>query len=163
MGVSSRDVTVPESEDMVWMRRALALADHAGQQDEVPIGAVVVRDGIEIGVGWNTPISQNDPTAHAEINALRMAASAVGNYRLPDSTLYVTVEPCVMCAGAILNARVQRLVFGAYEPKTGALGSVLDIIGAEHNLHKLVCTAGVLADEASQRLQSFFRAKRERS
>ena len=151
---------MPESEDIEWMRRALVLADHAARHDEVPVGAVLVRDGVEIGAGWNCPISRNDPTAHAEINALRMAATALGNYRLPDSTLYVTVEPCVMCAGAILHARVRRLVFGAHEPKSGAAGSVLDIIGAERNLHHISCTAGVLADEAGEKLQTFFRAKR---
>ena len=162
MGVSSSRPEV-QSEDVEWMRRALILADRAAELDEVPIGAVLVCNGVEVGTGWNTPISQNDPTAHAEINALRMAAGAQSNYRLPGSTLYVTVEPCVMCAGAIINARIQRLVFGAHEPKTGAAGSVFDIIGAKGNLHQLSCTAGVLADEASRKLQTFFRAKRERS
>ena len=161
MGVSSSNPGV-QGEDIVWMRRALTLADHAAELNEVPIGAVVVCDGVEVGTGWNTPISQNDPTAHAEINALRMAAGALGNYRLPDSTLYVTVEPCVMCAGAIINARIQRLVFGAHEPKTGAAGSVFDIIGAKGNLHQLSCVSGVLVEEAGHKLQMFFRVKRER-
>ena len=162
MGVSSSNPEV-KGEDIVWMRRALILADRAAALDEVPIGAVLVCDGVEVGSGWNTPISQNDPTAHAEINALRVAAGVQGNYRLPGSTLYVTVEPCVMCAGAIINARVQRLVFGAHEPKTGAAGSVFDIIGANGNFHQLSCTSGVLAEEAGHKLQQFFRAKRERS
>lgn len=149
------------SDDLSWMRRALALADEAQCRDEVPIGAVLVRDGVEIGAGWNSPISTNDPTAHAEINALRMAAASKENYRLPNSILYVTVEPCVMCAGALLHARVGRVVFGAYEPRTGAAGSAFDIVGAAGHLHRMGCTAGVLADDARQKLQQFFRAKRE--
>ena len=158
--VSDGEDLVPE--DIGWMRRALALADEAGRCDEVPIGAVLVRDGIEIGAGWNSPIACNDPTAHAEINALRKAAATMENYRLPDSVLYVTVEPCVMCAGAIVHARISRVVFGAFEPRTGAAGSVVDIIGAPENLHHMSCTGGVLADEASEKLKTFFREKRTR-
>jgi len=149
------------ADDLKWMRRALALADEAQRRNEVPIGAVLVRDGMEIGIGWNSPISSNDPTAHAEINALRMAAANLGNYRLPNSVLYVTVEPCVMCAGALVHARVGRLVFGANEPRSGAAGSVFDIVGAPSHLHEMSFTAGVLADDARRKLQRFFRAKRE--
>ena len=154
--------TVTDAEDTKWMQRALVLADQAARLDEVPIGAVLVRDGVEIGVGWNSPISSSDPTAHAEINALRDAAAALANYRLPGAVLYVTLEPCVMCAGAVLHARLSRLVFGAPEPRTGAAGSVFDIIGARENLHHMNCTGGVLAEQSGEKLTTFFRAKRVR-
>ncbi len=147
--------------DLRWMRHALALAHEAECHGEVPVGAVLIRDGEVLGEGWNRPIGTSDPTAHAEIVALRRAAAAVGNYRLPDSTLYVTLEPCVMCAGAIIHARVARVVFGAFDPKGGAAGSVFDILGTERLNHRVAVEGGLLAEESGELLRSFFRRKRE--
>jgi tRNA(adenine34) deaminase len=146
-----------------WMQRALALADRAAAEGEVPVGAVVVRGGNIIGEGWNCPIAAQDPSAHAEIQALRAAARNVGNYRLPGSRLYVTLEPCAMCAGAIVHARVQRLVYGTRDPKGGACGSVFDLLPSDSRFnHRTDCTGGILADACSARLTSFFRARRAR-
>jgi tRNA(adenine34) deaminase len=143
-----------------WMEAALALARQAQARGEVPVGAVVVRDGAIIGRGGNAPIAANDPTAHAEIAALREAARALGNYRLPECDLYVTIEPCAMCAGAILHARIRRLVFGARDPKTGACGSVVDLF-AERRLNHHTTVTGDIASEACGRLLSdFFVARR---
>lgn len=143
------------------MREALALADRAAAEGEVPVGAVVVRDGAVIGRGWNRPIGGHDPTAHAEIEALRDAAQRVGNYRLPGATLYVTLEPCPMCAGAIVHARVARVVFGAADPRTGAAGSVFDLLPSDRRFnHRTLCDGGVLAQESGERLRTFFRARR---
>ncbi|AOU99626.1 tRNA-specific adenosine deaminase [Acidihalobacter yilgarnensis] len=142
------------------MRRALTLADKAGDSGEVPVGAILVRDRQVLGEGWNQPVGTHDPTAHAEILALRAAARAVGNYRLMGSTLYVTLEPCSMCAGAMLHARISRVVFGAYDPRTGAAGSVFDTLQSPHNLHGLEVKGGVLADLAAERLKAFFLARR---
>jgi len=143
-----------------WMEEALALARDAQARGEVPVGAVVIKDGAIIGRGGNTPIAANDPTAHAEIAALREAGRALGNYRLPDCDLYVTIEPCAMCAGAILHARIRRLVFGARDPKTGACGSVVDLF-AERRLNHHTTVAGDIAGEACGRLLSdFFVARR---
>ena len=147
-------------DDLHFMRRALALAQEAERQGEVPVGAVVVLEGEIVGEGFNAPISEHDPTAHAEIRALRAAARRLGNYRLPGTTLYVTLEPCVMCAGAMIHARIQRLVYGARDPKTGAAGSVFHIADSEQHNHRLAITGGVLADESAELLQSFFRARR---
>ena len=143
-----------------WMKRALGLAQRAQAMDEVPVGAVVVKDDQVIGEGWNQPIAARDPTAHAEIVALRAAAQALGNYRLNDTTLYVTLEPCVMCAGAILNARVPRVVFGAYDPKAGAAGSLVDILGSDQFAHRPEVMGGVLDQECSAVLTSFFSVRR---
>jgi tRNA(adenine34) deaminase len=126
----------------------------------VPVGAIVVRGDRIIGRGGNTPIAHSDPTAHAEIVALREAARATGNYRLPDCTLYVTIEPCVMCAGAILHARVRELVFGARDPKTGACGSVIDVFAESRLNHHATVTSGIRADECAALLQDFFAARR---
>lgn len=142
------------------MRRALDLADRAEEAGEVPVGAVVVLDGCEIGAGWNAPISRCDPTAHAEVVALRDAATRVGNYRLPGATLYVTMEPCPMCAGAIVQARLARVVFGARDPRAGSAGSVFDLLDSPHLNHRAECVAGVCGDEAGERLRRFFRARR---
>jgi tRNA(adenine34) deaminase len=143
-----------------WMEEALALARQAQARGEVPVGAVVVKDGAIIGCGGNAPIAANDPTAHAEIAALREAARALGNYRLPDCDLYVTLEPCAMCAGAILHARIRRLVFGARDPKTGACGSIVDLF-AEPRLNHHTTVTGDIAGEACGRLLSdFFVARR---
>lgn len=158
MPVSER---APEDRDAAFMREALALADAAARAGEVPVGAVVVRDGEIIGRGFNAPISSHDPTAHAEIAALRDAASRVGNYRLPGCELFVTIEPCAMCAGAILHARIARLVFGASDPKTGACGSVVDLFAEARLNHHATVAGGILADECGATVTRFFEAKRE--
>jgi tRNA(adenine34) deaminase len=151
----------PEAVDVRFMREALALAAHAAAEGEVPVGAVLVRDGMVIGRGWNRPISSHDPTAHAEITALRDAARRVGNYRLPGSTLYVTLEPCPMCAGAIVHARVARVVYGARDPRTGAAGSVFDLLPSDGRFnHRTACEGGVLEAVCGERLRAFFRARR---
>ncbi len=147
-------------EDQHWMRKALALAQRGAVADEVPVGAVLVLDGEIIGEGFNQPISAKDPSAHAEIVALRAAARKLGNYRLPETRLYSTLEPCPMCAGAIIHARVECLVFGARDEKWGACGSLLDIPGCGGLNHKLQVRGGVLADESAQLLRKFFKAKR---
>jgi len=146
--------------DQFWMQRSLELAQRAEADGEVPVGAVIVMDNEIIGAGWNRPIAGHDPTAHAEINALRAAASQLGNYRLCATTLYVTLEPCVMCAGAIIQARVARVVYGATDPKTGAAGSVFAILGTERLNHRVEVTGGILAAESGALLQDFFRNKR---
>ena len=142
------------------MREALALAAQAAAAGEVPVGAVVVRDGRVIGRGYNRPISSHDPTAHAEIVALREAASAEANYRLPGAELYVTLEPCAMCVGAMVHARLARVVFGATDPKTGACGSLVDLPGIAHWNHHGVFTGGVLAAECGELLRRFFAERR---
>jgi tRNA(adenine34) deaminase len=153
-------VIPPSSEDERWIREALALARVAQARGEVPVGAIIVRDGVIVGRGGNAPIAANDPTAHAEIAALREAAATLGNYRLPDCDLYVTLEPCAMCAGAIMHARVRRLVFGARDPKTGACGSIVDLFGDARLNHHTVVTADVLAPECGALLSAFFAARR---
>ncbi|MEI2779969.1 MAG: tRNA adenosine(34) deaminase TadA [Candidatus Competibacter sp.] len=151
----------PDAErDHRWMRQALALAELAAAAGEVPVGAVLVRGDEAIGEGWNRPIGARDPTAHAEVVALRMAAARTGNYRLVDSTLYVTLEPCPMCAGAIVHARVARVVFGAADPRTGAAGSVFDLLQAEALNHRAEVRGEVLAEECGALLRAFFRARR---
>jgi tRNA(adenine34) deaminase len=143
-----------------WMEEALALARQAQARGEVPIGAVVIKDRAIIGRGGNAPIAANDPTAHAEIAALREAARALGNYRLPDCDLYVTLEPCAMCAGAILHARIRRLVFGARDPTTGACGSVIDLFADRRLNHHTTVTGDVTADACGRLLSDFFVARR---
>jgi tRNA(Arg) A34 adenosine deaminase TadA len=143
------------------MRRALLLAERGRErEDEVPVGAVIVRDGIKLAEGWNRNITLNDPTAHAEIVALRRAARKLHNYRVPGTTLYVTLEPCAMCAMALVHARVARVVFAASDPRTGAAGSVFDLLGSPRHNHRVEITSGVLADEAGRMLRDYFRAKR---
>jgi len=142
------------------MRRALELARAAEASGEVPVGAVVVKDGAIVAEGWNRPIASNDPTAHAEINALRAAGAALGTYRLTGTTLYVTLEPCAMCASAMVHARVARLVFAATDPRAGAAGSVFNIVQHSALNHRVECTAGVLAEECSALLRGFFLARR---
>ena len=144
----------------VWMNEALALANLAQERGEVPVGAVVVREGMIIGRGGNAPIAANDPTAHAEIAALRDAARALGNYRLPDCDLYVTLEPCIMCAGAIMHARIRRLVFGARDPKTGACGSVVDVFAERCLNHHTTVIGDVRSEPCSKLLSDFFAARR---
>ena len=149
--------------DEIFMREALALAREAAVFDEVPVGAVLVLDGAVVGRGFNQPIRRADPTAHAEIMALRDAATRLGNYRLPGSTLYVTLEPCVMCTGAIMHARVARVVFGAHDPKTGAAGSVIDLYAENRLNHHADIAGGVLAEECGGLLSGFFAARRGRT
>ncbi len=148
------------SDDAQWMARALELARYAADAGEVPVGAVVVRDGVLLGEGWNRPIAAHDPSAHAEINALRAAGQAAGAYRLPGATLYVTLEPCFMCAGAMLHARIRRLVFGASDPKTGACGGHFDLLALPGHNHRIERTSGVHEAAAAGLLREFFRARR---
>ncbi len=155
------DKSEQESLDIFWMQYALELANRAESEGEVPVGAIVVYDEQVIGEGWNSPISDNDPTAHAEIMALRSAAKKINNYRLLDTTLYVTLEPCIMCAGAIIHSRVKRVVYGAKDPKAGAAESAFEILGTDCLNHQVEVTRGVLASECGQVLTDFFRRKRK--
>ncbi len=154
-----------ETTDEHWMRHALALAERAEREDdEIPVGAVLVSaDGELLGEGWNRNIVEQDPSAHAEIVALRAAGRRLGNHRLIGTTLYVTLEPCAMCAMAMIHARVARLVFGAADPKTGACGSVFDLIDDPRHNHRIEVLGGVLGDEAGRRLTNYFRRKRGKS
>ncbi len=149
------------AEDERFLREALALAREAQRLGEVPVGAVVAAGGRVVGRGWNSPVSRVDPTAHAEIIALREASSAIGNYRLPEATLYVTLEPCVMCAGALICARIQRLVFGARDLRYGAVRSKFRIADSDLLNHRVEVTEGVLAAECTVLLQRFFHGKRD--
>lgn len=142
------------------MREAIDLARVGGTQGEVPVGALVVLDGEVIGAGYNAPISSHDPTAHAEIQAMRAAAEHIGNYRLVGASLYVTLEPCAMCAGAMMHARIARVVFGAADPKTGACGSVVDLFAEQRLNHHAEVIGGVLAGECAEVLKGFFQARR---
>ena len=150
-----------DARDIHWMQHALALARRAEAEGEVPVGAVVVRDDQLLGEGWNRPIADTDPTAHAEIVALRAAARAVGNYRLPRATLYVTLEPCLMCTGAMVHARIERLVFGASDPKRGAAGGMFDAFDIPGLNHRVAVEGGALATECAGLLQEFFRRRRD--
>ncbi len=147
--------------DEMFMREALVQAQYAEAAGEVPVGAVVVRDGGIIATGFNCPISGHDPTAHAEIMALRNAAAVCRNYRLPDCELYVTLEPCAMCVGAMIHARLKRVVFGAYDPKTGACGSVIDLFMQKELNHHTTVTGGILQDDCSAMLKAFFAERRK--
>lgn len=153
--------TFQDAEDARYMREALELARQGGEAGEVPVGAVVVLDGEIVGRGYNQPISSHDPTAHAEVVALRDAAARLGNYRLVGCTLYVTMEPCVMCAGAILHARVARVVYGAREYKTGAHGSIIDVFAEPRLNYHCDVAGGVLADECAALISGFFEARRQ--
>ena len=146
--------------DEAFMREALALARQAGAAGEVPVGAVVVKDGKVIGQGYNAPISSRDPTAHAEVRALREASARLENYRLVGCDLYVTLEPCAMCAGAIMHARIRRVIYGAADPKTGACGSVVDLFAERRLNHHTEVTSGVLAAECGALLSVFFAGRR---
>lgn len=155
VGVEQQEV------DARWMRYALDLAARAADEGEVPVGALLVRDGEILGEGWNRPILAHDATAHAEIQALRAAGRHAGNYRLPGTILYVTLEPCVMCAGAIIHARVAEVVYGAADPKAGACGSVFDLLPSDQRFnHRTNCRGGVLAEACGDLLRAFFRARR---
>ena len=150
----------PEARDEAYMHRALELARHAEEAGEVPVGALVVLNDEIIGEGWNQPIVAHDPTAHAEIVALRAAAVRMRNYRLPAAVLYVTLEPCAMCAGAMVHARVARVVYGAADPKSGAAGSVFNLLESSVLNHRAQVTRGVLAEECGEMLRKFFVARR---
>ncbi|MFI8416634.1 tRNA adenosine(34) deaminase TadA [Serratia sp. NPDC078593] len=150
-----------EYNDDYWMRQALTLALRAQQEGEVPVGALLVLDNQVIGEGWNRPIGHHDPTAHAEIMALRQGGAVIQNYRLLNATLYVTLEPCVMCAGAMVHSRIRRLVYGASDEKTGAAGSLIDILRHPGMNHQIEIVSGVLADECAATLSNFFRLRRE--
>jgi tRNA(adenine34) deaminase len=158
--VVGQDAMAGNAEDEAWMNRALQLAGQAAAAGEVPVGAVVVLDGKEIGAGFNAPISGCDPTAHAEIRALRDAAARVGNYRLSGATLYVTLEPCTMCVGAIVHSRVSRLVYGAAEPKAGAVESARKTLDEPHLNWRVESVGGVLADQCSHVISEFFTRRR---
>ena len=146
--------------DELWMEEALRCAQRALEEGEVPVGAVVVRDGQILGRGWNRNITGSDPTAHAEITALRETAAGVGNHRLEDCELFVTMEPCAMCAGAMVHARIRRLVYGADDPKAGAVRSVMQVLNHPQMNHKVEVRSGVLAGRSSEVLQTFFRSRR---
>jgi tRNA(adenine34) deaminase len=147
--------------DELFMREALTLASVAEGRGEVPVGAIVVKDGVVIGRGYNRPISSHDPSAHAEIIAMRDAAATIGNYRLTGCALFVTLEPCVMCAGAIMHARIARIVFGARDPKTGACGSVVNLFAEARLNHHAVVEGGVLEGDCSAELSAFFSRRRK--
>jgi tRNA(adenine34) deaminase len=151
------------STEQSYMQIALALAQLAAQNGEVPVGAVVVKDGVIIGRGSNSPIGSHDPSAHAEINAMRDAAQHLGNYRLVDCTLYVTLEPCAMCSGAIQHARIAKLVYGASDPKTGACGSVINLMTEPKLNHHTEVSGGILATECASVLSAFFAARRKKA
>lgn len=151
---------IDSATDEHWMRQALALATRGAELGEVPVGALVVRDGEVIGEGWNQPISGHDPTAHAEVVAMRDAAARLGNYRLTGATLYVTIEPCTMCFGALMHARIARLVYGATEPRAGTCVSQLRLPEQTFYNHRVVVTGGVLADDSAALLRGFFARKR---
>lgn len=151
---------MPVPSDADYMREALALARDAAARGEVPVGALIVRGGEVLGTGANHPIHSHDPTAHAEIEALRSAGRRVGDYRLNEATLYVTLEPCIMCAAALVHARISRLVFGAWDPKAGGAGSIADIFGIRELNHRVDVFGGVLAEDCGSLLSEFFRARR---
>lgn len=157
---SPLETQVSHNNDEYWMRHALTLAQRAWDEGEVPVGAVLVLGDQVIGEGWNRPIGHHDPTAHAEIMALRQGGKVLENYRLIDATLYVTLEPCTMCAGAMVHSRIGRLVFGARDEKTGAAGSLLDVLGHPGMNHRIAVSEGVLAPECAAMLSEFFRQRR---
>ncbi len=150
------------AQDEKWMRHALTLAHKAADLGEVPVGAVLVKNGQLLSEGWNQTILNHDPTAHAEIMAIRSAAESVKNYRLPDTTLYITIEPCSMCAGAIVHARISRVVFGASEPRAGAAGSVINLLQNKQFNHRTEVVSGILEGECGQVLKDFFGERRKR-
>ncbi len=158
----AKRLTTTAAEDESFMRQALACARTAAARGEVPVGAVIVHAGRIVARGYNRPVAKCDPTAHAEIEALRKAARRLGNYRLPDCTLYVTLEPCAMCAGAIAQARLARIVYGAPDPKTGACGSVIDILKEPRINHHTRVSGGLLAQECARIVRDFFQARRRR-
>ncbi|GAC24945.1 tRNA-specific adenosine deaminase [Paraglaciecola mesophila KMM 241] len=147
-------------QDQLWMRHALSLASKAAQAGEIPVGAVLVKDQQIVGEGWNQSITLNDPSAHAEMLAIRQAGINVKNYRLIDTTLYVTLEPCTMCAGLLVHSRIKRVVFGAYDAKTGAAGSIMDVLNDTRLNHQVEVQGGVLGEECGETISAFFRQRR---
>lgn len=160
VGPKSKDPPVTTASDELWMEEALRCAQRALEAGEVPVGAVVVCDGRIVGRGWNRNITDSDPTAHAEVIALREAGAAIGNHRLERCELFVTIEPCAMCAGALVHARFQRLVYGADDPKAGAVRSVMQVVNHPQLNHKIEVRSGVLAGRSAEILQAFFRSRR---
>jgi tRNA(adenine34) deaminase len=160
VGPKSEDPPAPTASDELWMEEALRCAQRALETGEVPVGAVVVCDGHIVGRGWNRNISDSDPTAHAEIIALREAGAAIGNHRLEGCELFVTIEPCAMCAGALVHARLKRLVYGADDPKAGAVRSVMQVLNHPQMNHKIEVRGGVLAGRSAEILRAFFRTRR---
>jgi tRNA(adenine34) deaminase len=151
----------PIKNDYYWMQQALIFAQYAAKRGEVPVAALLVRDNTVLGIGYNQPIAAHDPTAHAEIMALRAGAQAIGNYRVVDTTLYVTLEPCMMCAGALVHSRIKRLVFGARDPKAGAIMSVATLLDQPFLNHRVEYASDVLADLCGKLLSDFFRERRQ--
>lgn len=149
-------------DDEYWMRLALEQSEKARQAQEVPVGAVIVKDGELVALGWNQPVSTSDPTEHAEINCLRQAAKKLGNYRIPGCDIYVTLEPCAMCAGAMVHARIRRVVFGAFEPRAGVAVSQAQLLSSDWLNHKVEVKGGVLADDCGEVLKDFFRERRDK-
>jgi tRNA(adenine34) deaminase len=157
---NTQDQGPKTASDELWMEEALRCAQRALEMDEVPVGAVVVRESQVVGRGWNRNITDSDPTAHAEIIALREAGLTVGNHRLRDCELFVTIEPCAMCVGAMVHARIQRLVYGSDDPKAGAVHSVMQVLNHPHLNHKIEVRSGVLAGRSAEVLQTFFKSRR---
>lgn len=149
-----------EQDDKKWMQYAMKLAEKAQAQGEIPVGALIVKDGVIVGEGWNQSITLNDPTAHAEIMALRDAGNNLQNYRIVDATMYVSLEPCPMCTSALIHARIKRLVFGASDYKTGAIHSVMKLLEHDSHNHKIEVTSGIRKEECSKQISSFFKQKR---
>ena len=147
--------------DKKWMAHALDLAERSKLEGEVPVGALIIKEDALIAEGWNQPIDKHDATAHAEVMAIRAAGKKLANYRIPDTTLYVTLEPCTMCAGAIIHARIGRVVFGATDPRTGSAGSVIDIFSKDYHNHRVVVESGVMQEECGQILKTFFKERRQ--
>lgn len=154
----SQPVTVPSDEK--WMQHAIRLAQRAGELGEIPVGAVLVKDQQIVAEGWNQPIGLHDPSAHAEMLAIRQAGNVLQNYRMPGTTLYVTLEPCPMCAGLLVHSRIERLVFGAADAKTGCAGSIMDLLRHDKLNHQIEVQGGVLAEECGEMLSAFFRQRR---
>lgn len=151
-----------ENDHNKWMLHALKLAQRSHDEGEVPVGAVLIKDNQLIAEGWNQPINKHDATAHAEIMAIRTAGKVLNNYRLPNTTLYVTLEPCTMCAGAIIHARIANVIFGAPDPRTGSAGSAIDIFSADYHNHQVNVEGGILCDDCGQILKDFFRERRSK-
>ena len=150
-----------EDKHRKWMKHALMLAERSREEGEVPVGALIVKDDELIAEGWNRPIDTHDATAHAEIMAIREAGRVLNNYRLPDTRIYVTLEPCTMCAGAIIHARIGQLFFGAPDPRTGTAGSAIDLFSQTYHNHQVNVTGGIMQDECGEILKSFFKARRK--
>lgn len=161
--VAEAQTSAEKQEDIFWMTKALELAQKAWDEDEVPVGALVVLDGRLLGEGYNQPVGSSDPSAHAEMTALRRAAKTLGNYRLPGTVLYSTIEPCSMCAGAMIHARIERLVYGAAEPRAGAVESTIQVLSNDNLNHRVEIRSGILQAECSEMISRYFKVKREAS